>query len=177
MGFINKNFIKIDQILSGMSNIAWIEIGVWKGEGARHALEHYDIDKMYLIDPYVPLPYLKHYFGTESIVNASKEEAHLRMEPYKDKVVFMEDFSENVCDEIPDNSCSVLFIDGNHSYESVLLDLKNFIPKVKPGGLIIGDDFNEEGVKKAIVEYAAQTGIEYGIDVGKDPTSKFYFIK
>ena len=34
-----------------------------------------------------------------------------------------------------------IYIDGNHSYEQCIKDLKNALNIVKPGVLIIGDDY------------------------------------
>lgn len=35
-----------------------------------------------------------------------------------------------------------LFIDASHDYDSVLKDLRAWVPRVKPGGIICGDDWN-----------------------------------
>ena len=43
--------------------------------------------------------------------------------------------------DFEDNSIDAIYIDGNHSYEAVIEDIKNWSPKVKQGGLIIGDDY------------------------------------
>ena len=54
------------------------------------------------------------------------------------------------------------YIDGNHSYDYVKIDLTNSLKKVKIGGYITGDDYlwlnqtpNEKGqsVKKAVDEF------------------------
>lgn len=45
-----------------------------------------------------------------------------------------------------------LYIDANHSYEGVMSDLLKWVPHVKPGGLILGDDYGSDlypGVKLA----------------------------
>src|SRR5262245_61075104 len=49
-----------------------------------------------------------------------------------------------------------LYIDADHDYESVWADLRAWIPHVKPGGLILGDDYGNAmypGVKQAWDEY------------------------
>ena len=54
-----------------------------------------------------------------------------------------------------DNSIDLLHIDGNHSLDSVMEDVKLYIPKVKKGGLIWFDDESWATVMKAI-EYAGK---------------------
>lgn len=43
---------------------------------------------------------------------------------------------------IKDKSLDLCFIDADHSFEGITDDLKNWIPKVKKGGLIGGHDYN-----------------------------------
>jgi hypothetical protein len=53
--------------------------------------------------------------------------------------------------DFENNSIDAVYIDGNHSYEAVMEDIKYWSPKVKEGGLLIGDDYLAfEGVKKAV---------------------------
>lgn len=40
-----------------------------------------------------------------------------------------------------DDSCSLVFIDGDHSFEGCLRDINAWLPKVKPGGLLAGHDY------------------------------------
>jgi glycosyltransferase involved in cell wall biosynthesis len=49
-----------------------------------------------------------------------------------------------------DGIFDMVFIDGDHSYESVMSDILNWYPKVKDGGIIAGHDFHWESVAKAI---------------------------
>jgi hypothetical protein len=42
-------------------------------------------------------------------------------------------------DDIP-NNIDFLYIDGNHKYKYVFKELQLYYDKVKPGGIIIGDD-------------------------------------
>lgn len=47
----------------------------------------------------------------------------------------------------------LLFIDGDHSYEQVLRDLKNYVPFVREKGIICGHDYPLDGVHKAVNEF------------------------
>ena len=52
-----------------------------------------------------------------------------------------------------DNSLDFVHIDAAHDYENVIADIRAWYPKVKPGGLITGDDYIWGTVKKAVHEY------------------------
>lgn len=55
-----------------------------------------------------------------------------------------------------------LYVDADHSYESVLADLRAWVPHVKPGGLILGDDYGSDmfpGVQQAWDEFEAAMGL------------------
>ena len=43
--------------------------------------------------------------------------------------------------DVPDGSLDFIYIDGNHSFNYVMLDLICWSAKVRSGGLITGDDF------------------------------------
>ena len=44
----------------------------------------------------------------------------------------------------PDASVDVVYIDANHSYDHVVADIVAWLPKIKPGGLIAGHDFDRD---------------------------------
>lgn len=52
----------------------------------------------------------------------------------------------------PDRSISYLMIDASHKYEDVCDDIRAWYPKIKMGGIISGDDYDWEEVKKAVVD-------------------------
>lgn len=56
--------------------------------------------------------------------------------------------------QFDDNSIDLVIIDMGHTYESVKNDIQVWLPKVKVGGAIIGDDYIEAwpGVIKAVNE-------------------------
>lgn len=51
-----------------------------------------------------------------------------------------------------DRSLSLVYIDADHGYESVRADIAAWLPKVRPGGVIAGHDFNMPGVHRAVRE-------------------------
>ncbi len=53
----------------------------------------------------------------------------------------------------------LLFIDGAHTYEGVRGDIKNMVPHVVPGGVVIFHDYHMEGVKRAVDEFLVEKGL------------------
>ena len=52
-------------------------------------------------------------------------------------------------------SQDVIFLDADHSYEAVKQDIEAWYPKVRPGGVLCGHDYNPDtypGVKRAVHE-------------------------
>lgn len=55
-----------------------------------------------------------------------------------------------------------LYVDADHRYESVLADLRAWVPHVAPGGLIVGDDYGSDmypGVALAWDQFAHEQRI------------------
>ena len=70
-------------------------------------------------------------------------------------ITHIEDYSYNVVNQFKDESIDFIYIDANHSYESVKKDLELYLPKLKQNGWIGGHDYNKNqwpGVVKAINE-------------------------
>ncbi len=60
--------------------------------------------------------------------------------------------SHLACDEFEDGELDMVFIDGNHSREAVCDDIERWRPKLKPGGILAGDDISWDGVREAVRE-------------------------
>ena len=53
---------------------------------------------------------------------------------------------------VKDGSCDLIYLDGDHRYESVLNDLKGWKPKLRSGGIMAGHDWSWQSIKKALKE-------------------------
>lgn len=63
----------------------------------------------------------------------------------------------------------LIYLDGNHYYEAVLEDLRTFWPKLRPGGIMFGDDYYlttrtgrkdgyVAGVERAVKDFCKEIG-------------------
>ena len=67
--------------------------------------------------------------------------------------------SRHAADQVEDGSLDFVYIDGDHRFDAVILDLVLWAPKVRPGGIVAGHDyyrFRGAGVVPAVDVYTAQ---------------------
>lgn len=57
----------------------------------------------------------------------------------------------------------LIYVDADHEYDGVLADLEAYWPLVKPGGVLLGDDFVQEwpGVIRAVCDFSEKVGVHY----------------
>lgn len=81
--------------------------------------------------------------------------------------------SEEAAEAIPDGSLDFVFIDADHSYDGCVSDIRRWMRKIKPGGLLSGHDFGNSdfpgfGVDRAVREFALKYGLS--IELGQNFT-------
>lgn len=54
-----------------------------------------------------------------------------------------------------------VYIDGDHSYEGIVRDIKAWLPLLRDGGYLSGHDFHWAGVKKALEELVNESGWDF----------------
>lgn len=137
--------------LKDWKDIVGVEIGVQYGINAKDILMNYDIKTLYLVDPYTLFLSASEGKITGQNNPKIKKIAHEYLKEYEDKIVWIEEFSWNAVDLIP-NELDFVYIDGDHRKEAVERDLKLYYPKVRSGGLFCGHDFDKRapGVMQAV---------------------------
>jgi len=108
---------------------------------------------------------------------------------YINRIKIIKEFSQTAANFFKDNFFDFIYIDANHSYETVKQDLKRWYPKLSKGGLFAGHDyfngkikFHENGkayvyeVKKAVDEFAAENNLEV-YSTNEPHRFKTWFIK
>lgn len=144
-------------ILQQYKRMTWVEIGVSKGVTAEFVLTTFDVKKAVLIDPYCPCTLMKE--SPES----RKQAALTLLTPHAKKIAWHFKYSTECINALEDSSVDVLFVDGNHSEKDVLQDLTLYTRKLRVGGLVICDDFNEVGVKAAVNLFTRERKIGYTV--------------
>lgn len=119
-----------------------VEIGVHHAETSLFLMKNQNVGHLYAVDPY--------FDRDERYEIVTKQ-----LLPYHN-CTLMRKFSHDAASIVPDN-LDFVFIDGDHSYEAVLEDLHDWVPKIRSGGLLLGHDWanraGQGGVVKAGIEY------------------------
>jgi hypothetical protein len=144
-----------------------VEVGVWKGEFS-NLLYNKKPKEMILIDPWKSFPELtgRWYSTTQKEMDRIYNQVKNRFSQCKN-VKIIREFSLNV---ILDSKADLVYIDGNHSYESVKKDLNHWWSQINTGGYMTGDDFNwsdkhcKIGPKKAIEEFCKEKNAKLRVE-------------
>ena len=65
--------------------------------------------------------------------------------PVKDYINPIKMWSADAAPLYEDKSLDFVFIDARHTYDMVTLDIESWLPKVKDGGILAGDDYFDVG--------------------------------
>jgi len=156
-----------------------VEVGVWKGETARYILASEAgtiLDEYWGIDPYKTLNPCRENVETEYGKMALKTQGEWD-QMYKKTCKLLLFFPKLRLLKLPSfkvasmiKSClanspyfDLVFIDADHYYEDVKIDLEAWYSLVKGGGIICGHDYEARwhpGVKKAVDEFFGEKNIE-----------------
>lgn len=134
----------------------FVEIGSWKGRSAAFmAVEIINSGKQIRFDAVDPWsdggPDLRH--KTRGWTRDALFETFLRnIRPVRPFVTPIRLPSLEAVTRYQDGSLDFVLIDGSHVYEDVVQDIRAWAPKVKPGGVLAGDDYAWPGVRQACDE-------------------------
>jgi hypothetical protein len=140
-----------------------VEIGVRDGEYSEILCKANPDLKLYGVDPYEP------HHGYRDITRQSTfdknwEMAHDRLRPFPE-YEFVKDYSSKAVKSFADKSLDFVYIDGDHCFEQVAADIAEWLPKIRPGGIISGHDYSKHRGPSKIHVYQAVNGYTdaYGI--------------
>lgn len=162
-----------------------VEIGVCFAAYSNLILSNPGISKLYSVDPWVDL---NGNFVKEAAIKASE-----KLKKYGDRSVIKVGFSLDEVKNFKDNSLDFVYIDGDHSYKATAADIAAWWSKVKPGGILAGHDYKNNGnaqtkwmavdgrdlgrcgVKKAVNKWAENNGLK--LYLTEEHCKSWYFFK
>jgi len=135
--------------LCGIPGPIGAEIGVFRGLHAVNLLRQDPKLQLYLVDSWEP------HKGTRYSVENQLQwmrAAINNVQPFSDRVTIIAKRSVNAAKLIKDRSLDFVYIDAEHTFEAVKQDIRVWTPKLKPGGVMVGDDLELNPVEQAVRE-------------------------
>lgn len=155
-----------DEVVEQLDYGIIVEVGVWFGRSIIYLGELIkqsgkDI-RVYGVDPWVMKPkYKVHFNGVvptgdeilQSCYNAIERAGLL------DIISLIRSPSFNASYRFNDKSLDFVFLDGDHSYDSVKKDILVWRPTIKDGGMLAGHDYDWPEVKQAVESFKLPTEV------------------
>lgn len=131
---------------------SFLELGAWLGRSTA-----------YLIDnaPNLNITVIDSWEGSDSEINtnhrlAKTEDIYsmFKQNMGSRKFSYLKGRAEKLVEKFDNEFFDTIFIDMDHTYDSVKRDIELWLPKVKPGGILAGDDYRNTipGVIEAVEE-------------------------
>jgi SAM-dependent methyltransferase len=142
------------------------ELGVLNGQFSRVLLDFCLPKELHLIDPWY---FLDSHWSWASGNNSTVEAVRRILKEFKveleQKRVFVHIEDDLVVlERFPDNNFDWIYIDSSHQYMHTFMELEILKKKIKPNGVICGDDWRPDinhrhhGVYKAVNEFMNKEG-------------------
>ena len=125
------------------------EVGVASGKNARLMFQTIPDLHMTLVDPWQAYQRYK-----QDLCDWRYEKAMRILDPYNKTILRMP--SIEAAPQVEDGSLDFVYIDGDHRFDAVMLDIILWAPKVRTGGIVAGHDyyeFSQAGVVDAVRAY------------------------
>ena len=156
-----KIVLVLSESFSINDSLQGVEIGVKRGVSARSMLMAFPNLHLVLIDPY----------ASSTSTTAGDQHKHDNnlihalhtICPWRSRTRLRIMTSEMAAD-YEEGPFDFVYVDGDHGYDGVMTDLRLWWPRIRPGGLMLGDDYHGRmekhgywGVGRAVDEFAAMT--------------------
>lgn len=130
----------------------FVELGVWLGHSISFLAQN--INRKDVIIYAVDLFDESYEFKDLTYLEGRRYEIFCKnTKKYENIIKPIKSYSWEAANNFSNNSVDFVFVDADHSYESVVKDIDAWLPKIKNQGIISGHDyFNPCGVKKAVDE-------------------------
>jgi len=140
-GSTNDDFMTLINLAKSVERpgMQAVEVGSWKGAtgGAIGQVVKENDGKLFCCDPWANETCDADH--SDILETFKKNISELELE---DNVVIIREPSKEAYKHFENESLDIVFLDGLHMYPYIYLDIKNFYPKVKKGGIIAGHDLN-----------------------------------
>ena len=147
-----------------------VEIGVWRGEFSQRILELAKPQELHLVDPWIFAPqFPRRMYGGKKAKSQADMDCIAQLVRHRfdgdSRVQIHRCTSREFFRSQSDRQFDWVYLDGDHSEDTVYQDLKDAWTQVKPGGVICGDDYlwlDEHrclSVRRAVNRFIREVGV------------------
>ena len=164
----------ISNIINENNFKSFAEIGVAFGGHLEEILTNTSLQTAYAVDSYSLTQTTTDSFRRSDGVPFDQSDyenlfqfANDRLQKFGNRIIFIRDSSLNSLDRI--ESLDMVFVDAEHSYDAVVLDLNIWYDKINYNGIISGHDYdhpNFPGVKIAVDEFIERNNLKLNVCKG-----------
>eukprot|EP00197_Chlamydomonas_leiostraca_P004665 CAMPEP_0202866250 /NCGR_PEP_ID=MMETSP1391-20130828/7284_1 /ASSEMBLY_ACC=CAM_ASM_000867 /TAXON_ID=1034604 /ORGANISM="Chlamydomonas leiostraca, Strain SAG 11-49" /LENGTH=268 /DNA_ID=CAMNT_0049546183 /DNA_START=279 /DNA_END=1082 /DNA_ORIENTATION=+ len=135
---------KLGAMLESMGGFhVGVELGVQRGLFAKQMLQTWpSCSKYYLVDIWHQQT---NYNDLANVADQEQlriyNEAHQNLAEFRSKTVFLKNYTRDALQFIPGH-VDFIYVDARHDYCGVMEDLTMYWPKLRPGGIMAGHDYN-----------------------------------
>ena len=167
-----------DEYKQPLRHLIGAEIGVDKGKNAERILNLLNIKQLILVDPWEEYVDVRTGIsvGDSSYFQNLYEEVKNKFSN-NSKVRIIRDYSVNAAKMFDNEYFDFVYLDGDHSYESVLKDLESWYPKLKKFGVMCGDDYGGGPVGLGVIKAVYEFAYKHKVIVSLEKDDQFYFVK
>lgn len=145
-----------------------VEVGVFHGYFSPHLLKIFKPKSLFLIDTFSTDDFITRKFTAASHFEYIKQKF-----VNESNVKCIQGLSWDALNTLDDNSCDYIYIDADHSYESVKKDINVALKKIKHGGVVQFNDYcnfsaleqSRYGVQDAVNELIEMSDNTYDISI------------
>ncbi len=144
------------------------EVGVAYGYHAEHLLDNLPSVDYQGVDPYLAgydpkdpfVADVAALFGDtpQKAMDRLYAAVNAKLNAYNGRGNLLRKPSVTCATRFADGYFDLVYIDGDHTYAGVMADLETWYGKVRPGGILCGDDFTWQGVYEAVMTFMAAKG-------------------
>lgn len=135
----------ITNILISRDYSVGVEVGSFKGEFAKELLERWG-GTLYLVDIWKDVIHGYDDFSNQLNYDFNIFEKTINnIDKFDERAVMIRTSSKNASKLFQNESLDFVYIDANHSYDSVKEDIELWLPKIKTGGILCGHDYINMG--------------------------------
>ena len=131
------------------------ELGVLQGRNLTYLLDHCPALSMVGVDVWKPPRPGSSQYDLVAYKSYPLEEFYTSLvakcETYGPRAELLRMTTAKAAKQFPNNHFDFIFIDADHSRRGVTADIKNWSPKVKPGGWILGHDYKPHPYPVSVV--------------------------